>query len=221
VIAHAREAVEGRRHPQGRGCSLPDDRGLVVGESPGSGSALQDGAMEQVRIGRCGESRRTAPGLPPPPMTGQCGSGCLKRTREQKRSERPGRLLVPLASSRRARPVTGWFHARLGNRCCRGRGTRLLREFRCTSGGPCTCGAPGVYVVGTWALFRRSCGEVGPGRGVGLSTGPFLINNKPEPLPEPGMRLWHRTRLSTSPGGLRGGCPHPVAAQGVGMAAPR
>jgi hypothetical protein len=49
-----------------------------------------------------------------------------------------------------------FFHACPGNRCWRGRDTRLLREFRCISGGPCTCGVPGVYLRYTWALSRRS-----------------------------------------------------------------
>jgi hypothetical protein len=35
-----------------------------------------------------------------------------------------------------------------------------------------------------------------------------------------GHATWHRTRLSTSPEGARGGCPHPSVGQGVGIATP-
>jgi Lipopolysaccharide assembly protein A domain len=60
-------------------------------------------------------------------------------------------------------------------------------------------GAHGQLPLGVALLFAAVLGifgEVGPGRGSGLSTGPFPRNRFPNRACD-----LHRTRLSTSPGG--------------------
>jgi hypothetical protein len=59
-------------------------------------------------------------------------------------------------------------------------------------------------------------GEAGPGRGSGLSTGPFPRSRFPN-----GHPTWHRHPALHKPRRVRGGCPRPAASHGVGAAAVR
>ncbi|GHA69162.1 hypothetical protein GCM10010345_85950 [Streptomyces canarius] len=118
----------------------------------------------------------------------------------------PGAALARPGGAGPRRP-SGWVLAKVGGR---GPGRHgVVHAVDCEE-------APAGAPVLPLERALDAAGEVGPGRGSGLSTGPFPRSRFPnracDLAPHPAL---HKPR------GLRGGCSHPVASQGVGIVRPR